>query len=104
MDRFLLKPTDYLSYEINSNNFDTYTNRNYSFVQASKNKEDRYYAVCPGCGNPILLVNLYKHQEKQRNPYGRHVKKIYHILLLIINKLIMIVHILIQIGMLMMDY
>ncbi len=71
----MLRDSDYFSYKINSNNFDNYTNRDYPYVQLSQSNGDRYYGVCPGCGNPILLVNLYKNQVGQVNPYGRHVKK-----------------------------
>lgn len=34
-----------------------------------------YYAVCPACDNPIVLVGLFRSQEESRarRPYGRHV-------------------------------
>lgn len=35
----------------------------------------RYYAVCPLCDNPIVIVGLFRPQEESRDrrPYGRHV-------------------------------
>ncbi|QAY32987.1 hypothetical protein ESN35_05910 [Bifidobacterium pullorum subsp. gallinarum] len=36
-----------------------------------------YYAVCPKCDNPIMLVGLFKQQEESRlkHPYGRHLRR-----------------------------
>lgn len=37
----------------------------------SLENEDRYFAICPECDNPILICNLLKENTK-RNIHGRH--------------------------------
>ncbi|PEM15265.1 hypothetical protein COI51_12735 [Bacillus toyonensis] len=40
-------------------------------------KKTRYFAVCPGCNNPVQLVNLYVNKklpdnEKKQSPHAKH--------------------------------
>lgn len=72
MDRFKLKITDYVSFKISKEEFEDKTNKDYPYVQ-KRNGEDRYYAVCLGCNNPIELVGLYKKTGDKDVIYGRHV-------------------------------
>lgn len=74
MDRFKLNRFSYVSYEITPNTFDKYTNRTYPFVQKDAKHKNRFYGVCPGCNNPIVMVSLYQTQNATTHPYGRHVK------------------------------
>ena len=54
-------------------NYRRETNRKAPFVQM-RGGHPSYFAVCPACGNPILICNLFKRTEGSRsaNPYGRH--------------------------------
>lgn len=45
------------------------------FRQGQERGEDRHFAVCPYCDNPIQLKGLYKKQEKSPQPYGSHTGK-----------------------------
>jgi hypothetical protein len=42
------------------------------FRQGQERGDDRHYAVCPYCDNPIQLKGLYKRQEGSPRPYGSH--------------------------------
>ena len=42
MDRFKLNTSDYISYEITSNNFDKLTNKTYPFVQKALKASKAY--------------------------------------------------------------
>ena len=54
-------------------NYRRETNRKAPFVQM-RGGHPSYFAVCPACGNPILICNLFKRTDGSRsaNPYGRH--------------------------------
>ena len=42
------------------------------FRQGQLRGDDRHFAVCPYCDNPIQLKGLYKQQENSPRPYGSH--------------------------------
>ena len=54
-------------------NYRLETNRMPPFVQM-RGGHPSYFAVCPACGNPILICNLFKRNRGSRSarPYGRH--------------------------------
>ena len=54
-------------------NYRRETNRKAPFVQM-RGGHPSYFAVCPACGNPILICNLFKRTDGSRsaNLYGRH--------------------------------
>lgn len=60
-------------------NYRRETNRKAPFVQM-RGGHPSYFAVCPACGNPILICNLFKRTDGSRsaNPYGRHYSASVH--------------------------
>lgn len=42
------------------------------FRQGQDRGDDRHYAVCPYCDNPIQLKGLYKRREGSPRPHGSH--------------------------------
>ena len=42
------------------------------FQKGVLRKDDRHFAVCPYCNNPIQLKGLYKSKEGSPRPYGSH--------------------------------
>lgn len=62
-------------YKINRKNFEEATNKDKKYIKPNKQSKNQYYAYCPECGNPIVLVNLFVTQEKNGKPikiYGKH--------------------------------
>ncbi len=56
-------------YEITTDNLEIHTQRNPPWLYLS-NGHETWFAVCPGCNNPIQIIGLF---SKQVNPYGRHL-------------------------------
>ncbi len=59
---------------ITRDNFEKHTNKSKDYIFEVRGK-NQYYAYCPSCGNPIVLVNLYvdqDHNEKKPTVYGKH--------------------------------
>lgn len=75
MDKFKLKPGLQPSYDITTSGYESKTNRSYPYCQRDKQGVLHYYAVCPECNNPIVIVSLYKNADNSPKPYGRHIKK-----------------------------
>jgi len=74
MDVFKTKPGLREEYPISEENFTKVTKRKEPYIKQTE-KEDKYYAVCPECDNPIIIVGLLKKtKESGRKPYGRHHK------------------------------
>jgi hypothetical protein len=42
------------------------------FQQGQFRGDDRHFAICPYCDNPIQLKGVYKRQENSPRPYGSH--------------------------------
>lgn len=42
------------------------------FRQGKFREDDRHFAVCPYCDNPIQLKGVYKRQKNSPRPYGSH--------------------------------
>lgn len=42
------------------------------FRQGQFRGDDRHFAICPYCDNPIQLKGLYKRKESSPRPYGSH--------------------------------
>jgi hypothetical protein len=42
------------------------------FRQGQSRDDDRHYAVCPYCDNPVQLKGLYRRQENSTRPHGSH--------------------------------
>lgn len=62
-------------YKINRNNFENITNRDGKYIKQNKEGKNQYYAYCPECNNPVVLVNLFVTQDKNGFPakvYGKH--------------------------------
>ncbi len=45
------------------------------FQSGSHRDDDRHFAVCPYCDNPIQLKGLYRRTETSPRPHGSHVGK-----------------------------
>ncbi|MCL1996833.1 MAG: hypothetical protein FWG63_11550 [Defluviitaleaceae bacterium] len=64
--------------EINEINFEKLTNSHSPYIQRN-GEENRYFAFCPHCKNPVQIVGLYKKQEQKqldtvRKAFGRHTE------------------------------
>lgn len=62
-------------YKINRKNFEDATNKDKKYIKLNNKGENQYYAYCPECNNPIVLVNIFTTQEKNGTPikiYGKH--------------------------------
>jgi len=62
-------------YKINRKNFEDVTNKDKKYIKLNNRRENQYYAYCPECNNPIVLVNIFVTQEKNGTPikiYGKH--------------------------------
>lgn len=57
-------------YEVNKNNFESYTENKPPFEQVGNDGEARQYGICPSCLNPVRLIGIYK--DIKRNPYAKH--------------------------------
>lgn len=60
-------------------NFENATNKKVPYYQKNKKGKDKHYALCPLCGNPILVVNLYKTDyeditKKSKSLHARHCR------------------------------
>ncbi len=54
---------------ISEENFTKFTGRKEPYIERTENG-DKYYAVCPECDNPIIIVGMFYTLK----PYGRHHK------------------------------
>lgn len=68
MDVFKLNVNSTKCYEINIDNLEIHTQRNPPWLYL-KDGHESWFAVCPGCNNPIQIIGLF---SKSINPYGRH--------------------------------
>lgn len=68
MDSFRLNTDSSEIYKITLNNLENYTYRQRPWLQQQDGLES-WFAVCPGCNNPIQIVSLL---SKKRSPYGKH--------------------------------
>lgn len=62
--------------ELSIPSFERETDKKYPFYQTI-NGEKRYFAYCPGCDNPITIINLYSDKRVEENGlkqkiHGRH--------------------------------
>lgn len=63
------------TYKINRKNFEDATNKDKKYIKLNSQGKNQYYAYCPECNNPIVLVNIFVTQEKNGTPikiYGKH--------------------------------
>ena len=77
MDIFRIKNNNRII-KLTENSFQKETDRKYPYVQTI-NGEKKYYAICPHCGNPVIIVNLYRDNikdsvKKTIKLHARHVK------------------------------
>lgn len=75
MDKFKLRPGLHQSYDITTSEYETQTNRAFPYCQRDKKGVLHYYAVCPECNNPIVIISLHKKTSGSPRPYGRHIKR-----------------------------
>lgn len=52
--------------------FETKTKQDYPYYTAGEHNEQRQFAVCPACDNPIQIIGLYKKLKNTDKPYGKH--------------------------------
>lgn len=74
MNVFKTKAGKNESIELTKENFIKYTKKIEPYFQGV-GKDEKHYAVCPLCDNPITIVGLYKN-EKGQKLHGRHFKDI----------------------------
>lgn len=66
------------SYQLTRENYIQATNKKEPYFQGKS-----YFAICPCCGNPIQIINLFKEEEeedeenitKSRKMHGRHITR-----------------------------
>ncbi len=73
MKIFKIKTGPCKSYDISRENFEQVTNRDKKYVLHSGDIT-RYYAVCPACDNPIMLLGMYEPMSDGRKNIGVHQK------------------------------
>lgn len=75
MDICKFEKTTAKIYKVNRKNFEDVTNKDKKYIKPNAKGENQYYAYCPECDNPIVLVNIFVTQEKNGKPikiYGKH--------------------------------
>lgn len=63
--------------EITIDKFVEATDKKYPYFQTDSKGKEKHYAICPECGNPIQIINLFgqEYEEqitKKRNTHARH--------------------------------
>ncbi len=66
MKNFKLRQGKNPIYPIEKGIFETVTNKKKPYFS----ENEKYFAVCPQCDNPIQIIGLYKHIKV--SPYGKH--------------------------------
>lgn len=63
-------------FEISADEFEKKTRHEYPYYQKRKDKKLSLYAICPECGNPIQIINLYgaEMMQKKTNIVATHGK------------------------------
>lgn len=66
-------------YELTRENFIEKTHKSFPFYQEPRRYKNPYFAICPGCNNPIQIINLFSVQYEEENTrrtnlHGRHYK------------------------------
>lgn len=66
-------------YDLTRENFIEKTHKKYPFFRDSQKNKTPYFAICPACGNPIQIINLFGVQKQEEhtgktNLHGRHYK------------------------------
>lgn len=67
-------------FEITIDNFVDATHKKEPYFQKDSKGKEKHYAICPECGNPIQIINLFgqEYEEqitKKRNTHARHTGK-----------------------------
>lgn len=67
-------------FEITIDNFVDATHKKEPYFQVDTKGKEKHYAICPECGNPIQIINLFgqEYEEqitKKRNTHARHTGK-----------------------------
>lgn len=75
MHRFKLKQGNEKPYDITKKNFEELTKKEEPYVITGKDKQTRYFGICPACDNPIQLIGLYKELKNTDISYGRHYNR-----------------------------
>ncbi len=67
-------------FEITIDNFIDATHKEKPYFQVDSKGKGKHYAICPECGNPVQIINLFgqEYEEqitKKRNTHARHTAK-----------------------------
>ncbi len=67
-------------FEITIDKFIDATHKKEPYFQVDAREKEKHYAICPECGNPIQIINLFgqEYEEKitkKRNTHARHTGK-----------------------------
>lgn len=67
-------------FELTINNFVDATHKKEPYFQKDSKGNEKHYAICPECGNPIQIINLFgeEYEEqitKKRTTHARHTGK-----------------------------
>ena len=78
MDVFAIKKNG-KPYLLNIDNFEELTKKRFPYYQYGADKKLKCYAVCPECGNPIHIINLYGAEMIQNQTgiiatYAKHTR------------------------------
>lgn len=63
MDIFAIKKKE--AKKLNIDNFESMTKKRFPYYQYNANKKLKCYAICPECGNPTHIINLYGAEMQQ---------------------------------------
>ncbi|MDD3142172.1 MAG: hypothetical protein PHX08_24850 [Lachnospiraceae bacterium] len=75
MDVFAIKKGE--AFVLSVDEFEKKTSHEYPYYRQNKDKKLALYAICPECGNPIQIINLYGAEMMQNKTYlvtmyGKH--------------------------------
>lgn len=59
-------------HKVNDISFENATGNNPPYVMKNRDGKDSYFAICPLCDNPVQLIGLFKKDNNEIRPYGKH--------------------------------
>lgn len=73
MNRIKFSTTETKDYPIEQVLYEQKTGKNPAFFSIDSNGHKTYFAICPGCNNPVQLIGLYKKSNHTEVPYAKHI-------------------------------